>query len=59
MLPSSAPPIPAGAYPALWSGDLREDVERCVARASALGLETLVLERIRAQARGGNMRITT
>ncbi len=37
----------AASYPRLWSEDLREDVETCVAIAAQHGLETLVLDQTR------------
>lgn len=50
LLPAEAPPVVAGQYPRLWSGDLRDDVERCVSLAGRLGLETLVLDQTRPDA---------
>jgi ribosomal protein S12 methylthiotransferase accessory factor len=37
----------AAAYPRLWSEDLREDVETCVAIAARHGLDTLLLDQTR------------
>lgn len=48
LVPSRALPLlRAGDYERAPEGDIREDVERCVARARRLGLETLVLDQTR------------
>lgn len=44
LLPNpQLPRITAADYPAVGSDDLRDDIKSCVARAQAVGLETLVL----------------
>lgn len=48
LLPDPGQPVRRLAdYPVRASGDLRADVERCVALAAGLGLETLVLDQTR------------